>query len=371
MEFGVSKEKTSIIKGKHTYEEVLSKLDSFIEKYLLCPKCELPEISLFSDKDVLKGKCRACGNAGKLDNSHKLTGYIIKNMPKDMSEITVGDTVEVEKSTKKKGKKSKKTKEEIKEEEEPEEEVITADSEHIIQAAENIRDYIKDKADALKLDELKDEIHNQCISARATQDLKYFIVFNGLFSANVLNEFARFKDLLRSMVAADKKDGAKFFIMTMVRFFVEKHPKLAVAIPTFLHHVYEAEILDEAVLLKWDSKKFKTDKNSSLYNKKNEKAFKKSAEKFFTWLKEAEEDESEEDEDEEEQKEELTEQQLKEKQMKELIEQDIKKQEQELAEIKQKQAEEKKVAEELAIATGKIDLGASNKDEEEFNFDDI
>ena len=290
-----------------------------------------------------------------------------------MSEITVGDTVDVEKDSKKKKKKSKKTEEEKEEKkEEVEEEVITAESEHILQAVESIKEYIKDKGDSLKLSELKDEIHNQCISARATQDLKHFIVFNGLFSINILKEFPKYKDLLKSVVAADKKDGAKAFIMTMVKFFIEKHPKLEVAIPTFLHHVYEAEIVDESVFLKWEAKKFKTDKMSSLYSKKNESTFKKKAEKFLTWLKEAEEDEGEEDEDEEEndKKDEFTEQQIKEKQMKELIEQDIKKQEQELADNKQKQAEEKKAAEELIKATGKINLAESNN-QEEFNFDDI
>ena len=375
MEFGVSKEKKSIIKGKHTYEELLTKLDTFIAKYLLCPKCELPEISLFSDKDILKGKCRACGNVGKLDNSHKLTGYIIKNIPKDMSEITAGDTVDVSESISKKEKKSKKKdKEDEKEEEEVEveEEVVTHESEHIIQAIENIQEYIKEKGETLKMSELKDEIHNQCISARATQDLKHFIVFNSFFTINILKEFPKFKDLLKSIVAADKKDGAKSFIMVMVKFFIEKYPKLEIAIPTFLHHVYEAEIISESVFLKWESKKFKTNKKSCLYNKKHESVFKKKAEKFLTWLKEAEEDDDEGEEDEEEKKENenLTEEQIKEKKMKELIEKEKEKQEKELAEIKQKQAEEKKIVQEEAKASGKIDISSGN-DDEEFNIDDI
>ena len=146
------------------------------------------------------------------------------------------------------------------------------------------------------MSELKDEIHNQCISTRATQDLKHFIVFNSFFTINILKEFPKFKDLLKSIVAADKKDGAKSFIMVMVKFFIEKYPKLEIAIPTFLHHVYEAEIISESVFLKWESKKFKTNKKSCLYNKKHESAFKKKAEKFLTWLKEdnkGEEDEEE------------------------------------------------------------------------------
>lgn len=123
-ELGVGKEKKSIIKGKHEYDNLLEKLDSFIIKFILCPKCKLPEISLFAEKKILKGACRACGKVSKLDNSHKISGYILRNIPKDMSEIEVkikmGDEDENPKKKEKKGKKvkkDKKSKEDAKEEE--------------------------------------------------------------------------------------------------------------------------------------------------------------------------------------------------------------------------------------------------------------
>lgn len=37
-ELGVAKEKKSIIKGKHSYEDLVVVLDSFISKFILCPK---------------------------------------------------------------------------------------------------------------------------------------------------------------------------------------------------------------------------------------------------------------------------------------------------------------------------------------------
>lgn len=49
-ELGVAKEKKSIIKGKHTYDELLVVLDSFITKFILCPLWKLPEINLFAEK---------------------------------------------------------------------------------------------------------------------------------------------------------------------------------------------------------------------------------------------------------------------------------------------------------------------------------
>lgn len=390
-ELGVAKEKKSIIKGKHSFDDLQQVLDAFIAKYLLCQKCNLPETSLFEEKKLLKAACRACGKVSKLDNGHKITGYILKNIPKGMSEMEGAVKVEEEKDegkTKTKGKKIKKTKEDKKDEEEEEEsslnskkkkkeeeEKLGKDSEEVAQVIETLKEYVKEKADSINIQDLQQEIRNQCVSIGATPDLKYYIAFNSIFTANILKEFEKFKELFKSYLQSDGVDGPKHFIMTIVDFFITKYPKLEVAIPTFLMNVYNADLIDEEVLLKWEAKKFKTDKKSSMYDKKKEKKFKKAGEKFFTWLKEAEEAESEEDEeeDEEEQKKELTEEQLKAKKMKELIEKEKQQQEKELAESKLKQEQERKEKSEKEELEGKIDVLKVDvdEDEEELDIDNI
>lgn len=389
-ELGVAKEKKSIIKGKHSFDDLQQVLDAFITKYLLCPKCNLPETTLFEEKKLLKGACRACGKVSKLDNAHKITGYIIKNIPKGMSEMEGAVKVEDDKEEVKgktktsKTKKKKKEEEEVEEEESSlgskkkkpeEEEKLGKDSEEVAHVIETLREYVKEKAGGVNMQELQQEIRNQCVSIGATPDLKYYIAFNSIFTANVLKEFEKFKDLFKTYLQSDGADGPKHFIMTVVDFFITKYPKLEIAIPTFLMNVYNADLLEEDVLLKWEGKKFKTDKKSSLYDKKKERKFKKAGEKFFTWLKEAEEAESEEDEEEgeEEEKKELTEEQLKAKKMKELIEKEKQKQEKELAEIKLKQEQERKEKSEKEPEEGKIDVLKVDvdEDEEELDIDNI
>lgn len=59
-------------------------LDLFIEKYVLCPRCRLPEIDLVvkpKRAQDLKATCRACGWHGHLDIEHKIGCYILKNPP--------------------------------------------------------------------------------------------------------------------------------------------------------------------------------------------------------------------------------------------------------------------------------------------------
>jgi hypothetical protein len=60
----------------------------FIEKYLLCQKCEYPETTLYVSKQKkLMSKCRACGNLNQLDDTHRAGTHLMKNVPTNMDEI--------------------------------------------------------------------------------------------------------------------------------------------------------------------------------------------------------------------------------------------------------------------------------------------
>ena len=78
---------------------------------------------MFIKQKKLMSKCRACGNESQLDDTHRAGTQLMKNLPKDMSEI----------DSKKKDKKKKKKKAEQPEEDEKpsEEEGIKLDSEEI------------------------------------------------------------------------------------------------------------------------------------------------------------------------------------------------------------------------------------------------
>lgn len=274
-----------------------------------------------------------------------------------MSEINqtvkVGDEDEspnnAEKSEKvekaKKGKKDKKKKkekiteegkEEVDQEEKEEEpDELTHTSEHVTHVIDSIKNYISEKGSELTIPKLIEEIQNNWISIGATPDLKYYIAFNSWFSMNILKEFSNYALLFKTYLSADLQEGTRNLLMTIVHFFVEKYPKLEIAIPTFLHNWYDLDLIEESVYLQWEAKKFKMNKKSWLYNRKLEKAFKKKAEKFFSWLKEADEGEEEESEDEkeEEKKIELTGDEQRKKDMKDLIEKQKMEQEKDVSEF--------------------------------------
>ncbi|CAG9475425.1 eukaryotic translation initiation factor 5, putative [Plasmodium vivax] len=74
-------EEKAIVNGAHKENDLVNILDKFIEMYVLCPHCLLPETDIIVKKGFLICKCNACGNIGELNNSHKIATYMIKNPP--------------------------------------------------------------------------------------------------------------------------------------------------------------------------------------------------------------------------------------------------------------------------------------------------
>merc|ERR1712113_1092005 len=72
----------TIINGHHETKVFQDLLDKFIEKYVLCQNCNLPEIDMVVKKSgAIMATCKACGWSGELDPSHKVATFIVKNPP--------------------------------------------------------------------------------------------------------------------------------------------------------------------------------------------------------------------------------------------------------------------------------------------------
>jgi len=81
-EVGANSEGTSIVKGQHTLDDLSKHLEKFINKYVLCKKCKLPEVTHEVNKKNLVGVCRSCGNTdSKMDTMHKAGKQLLKDIP--------------------------------------------------------------------------------------------------------------------------------------------------------------------------------------------------------------------------------------------------------------------------------------------------
>lgn len=75
------------IKGVYSEEDTRACLDHFINEYILCQKCRVPEMQLIVQNKQLVGMCNACGHVSPMNPAHKLTKYLINNPPKLLRDI--------------------------------------------------------------------------------------------------------------------------------------------------------------------------------------------------------------------------------------------------------------------------------------------
>merc|ERR1711924_411704 len=86
----------AIVNGAHETRVLQDKLSVYIEKFVLCPACKLPETSYKIKSEIIYHNCLACGAREMCDMQHKLTTYILKQH-------------KIEKKAKAKDKKDKRT----------------------------------------------------------------------------------------------------------------------------------------------------------------------------------------------------------------------------------------------------------------------
>lgn len=88
----------AIVNGAHTDDTLQALIHRYIEAFVLCPNCRLPETVYKIKNDAIYHRCAACGAKEMVDMSHKLCNYILAQDKKAKQEA------------KKKGKKDKKDK---------------------------------------------------------------------------------------------------------------------------------------------------------------------------------------------------------------------------------------------------------------------
>mmetsp|Transcript_10331 Transcript_10331/g.15876 ORF Transcript_10331/g.15876 Transcript_10331/m.15876 type:complete len:415 (+) Transcript_10331:135-1379(+) len=86
----------AVVNGAHTDATLQSLMHRYIENFVVCPNCRLPETEYKIKGDCIYHRCAACGSKEMLDMNHKLTTFILAQDKK------------AKKAAKSKGKKGKK-----------------------------------------------------------------------------------------------------------------------------------------------------------------------------------------------------------------------------------------------------------------------
>jgi translation initiation factor 5 len=67
----------AIVNGAHTDQVLQDLINRYVEKFVLCPNCGLPETEYKIKNDAIYHKCAACGAKDMVDMAHKLCNYIL------------------------------------------------------------------------------------------------------------------------------------------------------------------------------------------------------------------------------------------------------------------------------------------------------
>lgn len=76
----------AIVNGAHTAQDLQNHLSKYIEGFVLCKQCKLPEAHYKIKAGIISQKCAACGNKDTVDMTHKLTTFILAQEKKKKSD---------------------------------------------------------------------------------------------------------------------------------------------------------------------------------------------------------------------------------------------------------------------------------------------
>ncbi|XP_037342806.1 eukaryotic translation initiation factor 5 [Pungitius pungitius] len=316
-----SKNDRYIVNGSHEANKLQDMLDGFIRKFVLCPECDNPETDLDvkPKKQTIGNSCKACGYRGMLDTRHKLCTFILKNPP----ESTEGGSASVKKEKEKKNRKKDKENGSGSGEagsqenfdapkavdgddddedwaEETTEEAQRRRMEEISDHAKNLTlsedlekpleervnlfyNFVKHKKDSRTIDAADKEILAEAerLDVKAMGPL---ILSELLFTVNIRDQIKKYKRHFLRFCHNNKK--AQKYLLGGFECVVKLHQaQLLARVPIILKDLYDADLLEEDVIIAWAEKVSKKYVSKELAKEIHAKAA-----PFVKWLKEAEEE---------------------------------------------------------------------------------
>ena len=261
-----------LINGSHTVDKMQEVLDKFIKKYVLCPKCKLPEIhgkiSIKKEKGEIRCLCRSCGALSKLDSTHDFASYIKRSPPPYEEDSKEGGSGIAQK--KKDGKKTFDSKMKTK----------------IKGTVGAIAKSISGKENEKEINEIISKLFNE---ADFPTDIKFYVLANGIFDDKIYTKgfslrIPVIKHFIRNEGEKKSDEALYFFIVGLWDYlYARQKGENSKYVSSLLYHLYDADIITEDYWINFAIKKT-LKYNSMLYNPDNEKKFLTAANEFSKWI---------------------------------------------------------------------------------------
>jgi len=300
----------AVVNGAHIDAVLINMLHRYIEKFVICPQCGLPETDYKIKADVIWHKCAACGAKEMVDMSHKLCTYILaqnkkqkkeaaskeKGKDKKKSKSREKDTESADSKTEKKEKKEKKGKKEKKKKKKSsedaeddktcEEEDAGVNDVSVMELAINsTREFIKNKPNAT-VDEIVNFVANQQMASQLRSFDKIHIITHALLTNNffISNEIEKYASIYENIIN-DNSIMERHLISALENLCVSTPKNFPIMIKQF----YDEGVLEEDTILEWAGEG-RTEYTLDTVGEESRAFLRAEAELVVTWLQEAESD---------------------------------------------------------------------------------
>eukprot|EP01139_Manchomonas_bermudensis_P014419 Amastigsp_a508472_1412.p2 type:complete len:453 gc:universal Amastigsp_a508472_1412:259-1617(+) len=321
------KEQACIVNGAHQAPDLQRLLGEFINKFVLCPRCALPETDLEVKKGCVYANCSACGFYGALVTKHKLASYIIKYPPAPKKKKTDGkakdDAAATGKRKRRDGPEDTSSSQNAAAASNDDPFAVEIDVNGVALQDDDDVGWSVDTSEAATLKRQKEQIGGNrvladlavsAVSRDISETADEFLAWYSEEPRSASDVLARLRDLqsefghtsiemlslfcdvvwgedalkrlpdyepIFAAFCTDSK-GQKVVLGYLERFLSEKFPQLLKFAGHFLKALYELDVIDEETTLAW------ADKSGSKYVKKDQaRAVKEKAAVFINWLRDA------------------------------------------------------------------------------------
>jgi len=331
----------AIVNGAHTDGTLQKLMHRYVEGFVICPTCGLPETRYSIKNGCIWHKCAACGAKELVDMNHKLTNYILaqdkknkkdKNKKKKDDAKRGGKDSDEEKKKSKKEKKEKKAKKEKKSMKDKKEHSTSnhddagdeekaylkeamfgkkkdetfeenSDSDEVASetgvddegamdlAIDGTRKYLGDNPDASAADIIEVVTNQQMASAlKAHEKMQIFV------RAAITPQFFKNKEIEKyapvvSKISNGNKIIERHLIASLEVLNVEKKKNFPVMIKQF----YDEDALEEETIIEW-SEDGRSEYTLDAVDEEIRAALRSEAEPVVVWLQEADSDSDSDDE---------------------------------------------------------------------------
>ncbi|KAK4212903.1 putative eukaryotic translation initiation factor 5 protein [Rhypophila decipiens] len=342
-----------IINGAHESSKLQELLDGFIKNFVLCKHCKNPETDVHINDGNITLDCKACGRITKVLPSYKLSGFILKNVPKkgkkDKAERKAARKAKQNGKNGDKGSGNDDNSDVASPNGEDKNGDIASDDDALTRAAEKLNL----KAVEVNDDDWAVDMSAEAVKARAQQlpgEFKAKLALNGddededgegggntvydqlgtwigehieeqggidkvddiaiyvkakelgietktktvmvlvqtIFDENIVDQIPNHAGILKKLVSSEKHEKALLGgTERLIGELGSEKPEMFNKVSQILDAYYDHGLISEEVVTKWGSRASKRYVDLAVSKK-----VRKAAEKFLTWLAEAEEEES-------------------------------------------------------------------------------